>query len=107
MEGQEVILREPGSTTRRAFKQALKQNRVTIRPIMEIGSREAVWMAVTRGMGIGIVSNLEYMPHPDLRKLSFLNVDVHTYAYVVCLRERRDSRMINEFLKIVEELRET
>ncbi|MCH2284997.1 MAG: hypothetical protein MK434_07965, partial [SAR324 cluster bacterium] len=70
-------------------------------------SREAVWMAVARGMGIGIVSNLEYMPHPDLRKLSFLNVDVHTYAYVVCLRERRDSRMINEFLKIVEELRET
>ena len=107
LEGQEVILREPGSTTRRAFKQALKQNRVTIRPIMEIGSREAVWMAVARGMGIGIVSNLEYMPHPDLRKLSFLNVDVHTYAYVVCLRERRDSRMINEFLKIVEELRET
>ncbi len=42
LEGQEVILREPGSTTRRAFKQALKQNRVTIRPIMEIGNREAV-----------------------------------------------------------------
>lgn len=107
LEGQEVILRESGSTTRHAFEKALKQFGVSIRPIMEIGSREAVWMAVAKGMGIGIVSNLEYMPHPDLRKLSFHNADVHTYAYVVCLGERRDSRVINEFLKIVEELRET
>jgi len=50
LEGQEVILREPGSTKRRAFKQALKQIRVTLRPIMEIGSREAVWMAFEKVM---------------------------------------------------------
>ena len=50
LEGQEVILREPGSTTRRAFKQALKQNRVTIRPIMEIGRRETVWMDFAKVM---------------------------------------------------------
>ena len=107
LEGQDVILREPGSTTRRAFEKALKQTGVTIRPVMEIGSREAVWMAVARGLGIGVVSNLEFMPHPNLRKLSFVNADVHTHAHVVCLRERRDSRMINEFFQIVEELRQT
>jgi len=107
LEDQDVILREPGSTTRRAFEKALKQTGVTIRPVMEIGSREAVWMAVARGLGIGVVSNLEFMPHPDLRKLSFENADVHTHAHVVCLRERRDSRMIHEFFQIVEELRQT
>jgi len=107
LEGQDVILREPGSTTRRAFEKALKQTGVTIRPVMEIGSREAVWMAVARGLGIGVVSNLEFMPHPNLRKLSFVNADVHTHAHVVCLRERRDSRMIHEFFQIVEELRQT
>ena len=106
LEGQDVILREPGSTTRRAFEKALKQTGVKIRPLMEIGSREAVWMAVAKGLGIGVVSNLEFLPHPDLRKLSFVNADVHTYAHVVCLRERRDSRMINEFFQIVEELRQ-
>ena len=105
LEGQDVILREPGSTTRRAFEKALKQTGVNIRPLMEIGSREAVWMAVAKGLGIGVVSNLEFMPHPDLRKLSFVNADVHTYAHVVCLSERRDSRIINEFFRIVEELR--
>ena len=47
------------------------------------------------------------MTHPNLRKLSFVNEDVYTHAHVGCLRERRDSRMINEFFQIVEELRQT
>ena len=29
------------------------------------------------------------------------------HAHVVCLRERRDSRMIHEFFQIVDELRQT
>ena len=64
-------------------------------------------MAVARGLGIGVVSNLEFMPHPDLRKLSFEKANVRTHAHVVCLRERRDSCMIHEFFQIVEELRQT
>ena len=107
MEGQNVILREPGSTTRRAFEKALKKTGVTIRPVMEIGSREAVWMAVARGLGIGVVSNLEFMLHPNLRKLSFVNADVSTHAHVDCLRKRRNSLMIREFFQIVEELHQT
>ena len=80
-------MREPGSTTRRAFEKALKKTGVTIKPVMEIGSREAVWMAVARGLGIGVVSNLEFMLHPNLRKLSFVNADLCTHAYVVCGNE--------------------
>jgi hypothetical protein len=33
------------------------------------------------------------------------DADVHTTAHVVCLRERRNSRMIHAFLEIVEKLR--
>jgi hypothetical protein len=69
--------------------------------------KQAVWMAVAKGLGIGVVSNLEFMPHPDLRKLSFESAYVRTRAHVVCLRERRDSRMFHEFFQIVEELRQT
>ncbi|MBC8259085.1 MAG: LysR family transcriptional regulator [SAR324 cluster bacterium] len=104
LEGQSVIMREPGSTTRRAFEKALKQAKIKIQPVMEIGSREAVWLAVARGLGIGVVSDYEFLEHPELRKLQLVNADVHTEAYVVCLRERRDSRMIHAFLEIVEEL---
>ena len=105
LENQPVILREPGSTTRRAFEKALIKAGVKISPVMEIGSREAVWLAVSRGLGIGVVSDEEFMWHPDLRKLTLVNADVHTTAHVVCLRERRNSRMIHAFLQIVEELR--
>ena len=105
LENQPLILREPGSTTRRAFENALTKAGVKISPVMEIGSREAVWLAVSRGLGIGVVSDDEFMLHPDLRKLNLVNADVHTTAHVVCLRERRNSRLIHTFLQIVEELR--
>ena len=105
LEGQPVILREPGSETRVAFENALTKAGVKISPVMEIGSREAVWLAVARGLGIGVVSDQEFIEHPDLRKLSLVNADVHTTAHVVCLRERQHSRMISAFLKIVEKLR--
>ena len=105
LKNQPVILREPGSTTRRAFEKALTKAGVKISPVMEIGSREAVWLAVSRGLGIGVVSDEEFMWHPGLRKLTLKNADVYTTAHVVCLRERRNSRMIHAFLEIVEELR--
>ena len=104
LEAQPVILREPGSTTRRAFEKALAQADVKISPVMEIGSREAVWLAVARGLGIGVVSEHEFLEHPDLCKLFLVNADVHTTAHVVCLRERQHSRMIHAFIQIVKEL---
>jgi DNA-binding transcriptional LysR family regulator len=78
LENQPVILREPGSTTRRAFEKALTKAGVKISPVMEIGSREAVWLAVSRGLGIGVVSDEEFMWHPGLRKLTLKNADVYT-----------------------------
>ncbi len=45
-------------------------------------------MPVARGLGIGVVSNLEFMLHPNLRKLSFVNADVSTMPMLfVCGNE--------------------
>ena len=98
------MLREVGSTTRRAFEEALKAAGVTINPVMEIGSREAIWMAVQRGIGIGIVSEIEFVPHPRLRVLKVLDAEIYTYAHVVCLAERYESRIISAFLDVVDDL---
>ncbi len=99
-----MVLREQGSTTRRAFDAALSRAGVTVRPVMEIGSREAIWMAVQRGIGIGVVSEIEFIPHPDLRLLPITDAGVHTTDHVVCLAERQDSRMIRAFLQVVQDL---
>ncbi len=98
---QPLIVREPGSTTRRALETALGNAGVTVNPVMEIGSREAVWAAVERGIGIGVVSDIEFVPHSNLHTLRISNADVHTVAHVVCLAERRGSRMVQAFLDVV------
>jgi DNA-binding transcriptional LysR family regulator len=71
---------------------------------MEIGSREAVWHAVARNIGIGIVSEREVIPHAAIKILPIADADIHTDEHVVCLAERRDSRLIAAFLAIAEGL---
>jgi aminoethylphosphonate catabolism LysR family transcriptional regulator len=102
---QPVVLREIGSTTRLAFESALTEAGVAVNIVMEIGSREAVWLAVEKGVGIGVVSDIEFIPHPNLRPIMIENADIYTYAHVVCLAERRESRIIRAFLQIAEALK--
>ena len=102
LEGQRMVLRESGSTTRRALEAALAKHNVTIDPVMEIGSREAVRLAVARGIGLGVVRDIEFIPHPDLRPIEIPNADIHTTAHVNCLMERRDSRLVSAFFAIAE-----
>jgi aminoethylphosphonate catabolism LysR family transcriptional regulator len=105
LEGQAVVLREVGSTTRLAFEDALARAGVRIDPVMEIGSREAVWMAVARGIGIGVVSDIEFIPHPALRTVRILNAEIYTTAHVNCLAERKDSRLIRAFFDVARQLK--
>jgi aminoethylphosphonate catabolism LysR family transcriptional regulator len=102
--GQRMVLRETGSTTRRAFERGLAQIGVAPDIVMEIGSREAVWHAVARNIGIGIVSEREVIPHGAIRILPIGDADIHTDEHVVCLAERRDSRLVAAFLAIAEGL---
>jgi LysR family transcriptional regulator, low CO2-responsive transcriptional regulator len=102
--GQRMVLRETGSTTRRAFERGLAQIGIVPDIVMEIGSREAVWHAVARNIGIGIVSEREVIPHEAITILPIGDADIHTDEHVVCLAERRDSRLVAAFLAIAEGL---
>jgi aminoethylphosphonate catabolism LysR family transcriptional regulator len=104
LEGEPMILREVGSTTRKALDDALRKANVTPRVVMEIGSREAIREAVIMGVGIAAVSEIEYIAHPDLRTVKVSNAKMHTHAHVVCLEERRAARLVIAFLDIVDEL---
>ena len=99
LEGCEFVLREHGSTTRLAFEEALAKAGVNIRIVMEIGSREAIWLAVARGIGIGVVSDVEFIPHKDLHPIEITDAEIHTTAHVTCLTERRNSRLIRAFIE--------
>lgn len=106
LDGQKVVFREPGSTTRRVFEEALHKAGVQVDPIIEIGSREGVWMTVQKGIGIGFVSEVGFASHPRLRMLRIADTNIRTHTYVACLAERRHSKEIRAFFDVVESLLE-
>lgn len=101
LEDQPLILREIGSTTRRALESAAAGADVTIKPFLEIGSREGVWKAVERGLGVGVVADFEFVPHPRLKTIRIADATVRTEYRLACLQERRRSPKIGAFLDAV------
>lgn len=99
--GEPFVARELGSTTRRAFEAAASAKGIALRTIIEIGSREAIREAVIHGIGIGYVSEAEFIPDARLRAVRVSDADIYTAAHVVFLREREHSRLITAFLDVV------
>lgn len=94
-----LLLREAGSTTRAALEAALDQAGVKPRPVMEIGSREALREAVARGLGLGTVSEAEFIPDQRFRAIRIQGDPVRTETYLYCLAERRGSRLLSSFFE--------
>ena len=80
---------------------------MTIDPVVEIGSREAVWKAVEQGMGIGVVADFEFVPHPRLRMVKISDVEITTNYHIAYLKERRDSRLIRTLIGIAQTIGST
>lgn len=98
---QRLILRETGSTTRRALERAAEEAGVAIVPFLEIGSREGIWKAVERGLGIGVVADFEFVPHPRLAAVRFADAMVRTEYRICCLQDRKHSPKIEAFMRTV------
>jgi DNA-binding transcriptional LysR family regulator len=74
---------------------------VPISCVLEIGSREGVWKAVEQGLGIGVVADFEFVPHPEMRTIRIADYAITTEYWLACLAERRRSRSIAAFLEAV------
>ena len=101
--GQKCILREKSSATRQALDQAIANAGVSLGKALEINSREAVMDGTIRGLGVGAVSELEYVPHERLRMVRISNADVFISFYVACLSRRGNRPLIQAFLKTAQE----
>jgi aminoethylphosphonate catabolism LysR family transcriptional regulator len=97
---QPVAFRDFSSATRRAFEAALAKAGVRVKPILEINSREAIREAVARGMGLGVVSEREYAPHPDIRALPVRDAAIEISAYVTVLNARRPRPLIEAAIDV-------
>lgn len=106
LDGEDMIVRTTSSTTQDAFDHAAEEAEITIRPVFEIESREGVREAVIRGLGIGVLSETVYAPHPDIRPLTVTDADIFTHAYIACLGARKNRPLIWEFLTLASSLAE-
>ncbi len=105
LEGERMIVREEGSTTRKAVEAALARAGVTPRVVMELASREAIREAVAKGIGIATVSEAGFVPDPRLHMVRISNAEIWTETYVMCLKVRQHARMVEAFFGIAERLR--
>lgn len=102
LEGQPMILREQGSSTRQIIEKALAKAGVSPRVVMEIGSREALHEAVAAGLGIGVVEAAEIGTDDRLTTLGITDANLEATEYVVCLKERRNLRTVQAFFDLAD-----
>jgi DNA-binding transcriptional LysR family regulator len=96
-------LREPASTTRRAFDAAIVKAGIQTGEILEIGSREAIREGVAAGLGIGIVARSEFGDDLRLKALEFEGPRIKSTEFVACLADRRGTPLVKAFLEVAKE----
>ena len=100
LHNQPMIQREKGSTTRQIFEQAIAGRNIEPRVIMEVSSREAVRQATASGLGLSYVGATEYLPHPDIKAISIVDLDELSCSYVICHNAQRYTPMTNAFIEV-------
>lgn len=102
LEGQDMVLREPSSTTRQAFEHATERAGVNTHTVMEIDSREALREAIMQGIGIGVGQAIEIDAHRGLRWIPVEDETMETAFQLACLKNRRDRPLIQTFFELAQ-----
>ncbi|MBJ2157288.1 LysR substrate-binding domain-containing protein [Variovorax sp. IB41] len=105
IEHESLILREPGSKTRQRVERACQHKSVRMNCVMEINSREAILHAVANGMGIGFVTQVEFIPLPGLAAVLIDDEELSISYSICCLSVRTDRPLINALLTVALESR--
>ena len=101
-----LIMREPGSVSRRALEQALETSEVDVDVALEV-SREGVFEAVAAGLGVGVTTDVEFPRDERLHLVRILDAEVESRAYVVSLRDRQKAPVIRAFMNLAAEMSPT
>lgn len=104
LRAQKLVMREPGSTTRQLVERAARKAKVPLDKFVEINSREGVCQAVARGFGVGIVSELEFIPLKRLHPVPIVGPGLEARFYLTALATRRAQPLIDAFFHIADEL---
>jgi aminoethylphosphonate catabolism LysR family transcriptional regulator len=100
IQGETVIMREPGSKTRHRVESACQQQNVDLHCAMEINSREAIQHAVANGMGVSFVTQVEFIPLPGLAAVTIDDEQLSISYSLCCLSSRRKRPLIHSLFEV-------
>ncbi len=95
-----MVLREPGSITRRTFDDACVAADVRPKVLLELDSREAVTEAVAAQLGVGVVSSMEVSPDPRVQAVAIQGDGLVNRHMLGCMERRRSLRLIQAFFEL-------
>ena len=105
LQGQPMIVREPGSGSRALVEESLRALGVEIAPFLELGSIEAIKNAVLAGLGISFISRQAIKAEQKLGTLVAVAVeglDLRRPFYCLHRRQRYLSPTVQAFLDLVQ-----
>ncbi len=103
--GLPLVLRERGSKTRRKLEEAAAEAGVDLTPTIVAEGREAVREIVASGTGVGFVSVAEFGEDSRLVRIPLEADDrMLMEEALICLKERRNGKLVNAFLEVAREL---
>lgn len=95
-----LVLREPGSRTRRDFEAAARKLGLPLRAAVEAEGREAVRELVANGAGVGIVSAAEFGCDSRLVPVPITDCRIMMEEALVCLADRARGKLVRAFLDL-------
>lgn len=97
---EKVIFREHGSNTQRTLERRLKKLRLTLHPILTVGSREAMIEAVSRKIGIGFIFAREKNEDPRSVVVPLRELRASNRNMLVYLKPRRRRRTVQALIDL-------
>ncbi len=101
--GEPVIFRELGSNTQRTLERRLKKSRLTLQPVLTVGSREAMIEAVSRRIGLGFIFDREKNEDPRSVAVPIRELRASNKNMLVYLRPRRRRRTVAALIDLASE----
>lgn len=95
---EKLVLREGSSRTRQLVEKVCKKLNVELDCVMQLNSREAIVHAISQNIGVGFVSEVEYVESPGTRPIFFADHPFHIDYYLCCLDIHRERPLIAELL---------
>jgi DNA-binding transcriptional LysR family regulator len=101
LDGEQFIMREPGSGTRHAVQKLFAEHDVDVKVRLELGSNEAIKQAIAGGLGISVLSLHTIISEGTSGEFAILDVDnfpIDRHWYVASLAGKQLSVVAQTFL---------